>query len=61
MCVLPARTDVPGGLPSPVSPHLPSLVEETPAAAQWRKPREAAGGGGCNWSCVDALQRPTSR
>ena len=58
--VFPARADIPGGLPSPVSPHLPSLVEETQAAAQRRKRRKAAGGG-CNRSCVDAVQRTTSR
>lgn len=58
--MFPARADVPGGLPSPVSPHLPSLVEETQAAAQRRKRRKTAGGG-CNRSCVDAVQRTTIR
>ena len=58
--VFPARADVPGGLPSPVSPHLPSLVEETQAATQRRKRRKTAGGG-CNRSCVDTVQRTSVR
>lgn len=45
---------VPGGIPSPVSPHIPSLVEETQAAAQWRKHRQTTSDIS-NWSCVDTV------
>lgn len=62
-----AGTDVPGGLPSPVPPNVPTLVEETQAAAQRRKRGQTAaaagggGGGGGDRSCVDTVQRTTSR
>lgn len=56
----PARTDIPGGLPSPVSPHVPSLVAETQAATQRGECRQAAGGRSSR-SGVDAVQRPTNR
>lgn len=56
----PARTDVPGGLPSPVPPHVPSLMAETQAAAQRGECRQAAGGRNSR-SGVDTVQRATNR
>lgn len=60
LSVLAAWANIPGSLPSAVSPHLPSLMEETQTAAQRRKCRQTASGL-CSRSCVDAVPRTTSR
>lgn len=60
LCPSAGRTDIPGGVPSPVPPRVPSHVAETQAAAQRGERRQAAGGGSRR-SGVDTLQRAADR